>query len=70
MDYVYETKNSVYLVTELIEGGPLFTKIRDVKFSYSKSDIKILLKNLLLVISELAQLNIIHRDLKPENILL
>jgi serine/threonine protein kinase len=66
LEAVYETKNSVYLVLELLEGGEIF-KIDNGKLV--KSHAKYILYHLLKGLRDLRKVNIIHRDLKPDNII-
>ena len=66
---VYETKNSIYLVLEMIKGGELIKKIRE-KFVYKERDVKLLMYNFLHALLHIHDRNVMHRDLKPENILL
>jgi serine/threonine protein kinase len=66
LEAVYETKNSVYLVLELLEGGEIF-KIDNGKLV--KSHAKYILYNLLKALRDLRKKNIMHRDLKPDNII-
>jgi serine/threonine protein kinase len=67
LEAVYETKNSVYLVLELLEGGEIF-KIDNGKLVQSHA--KYILYHLLKSLRDLRKKNIIHRDLKPDNIIL
>lgn len=64
---VQETKNSVYLVMEYIEGKPIICKNNDTPESIDK--IRTIMRTLLRGIQYLAQQQIVHKDLKPYNIL-
>jgi serine/threonine protein kinase len=66
---LHESKNSVYLVLELLEGGELFNYISS-KNNISINDIHRVMKCLLDALAYLAEKNIMHRDLKPENMIL
>jgi serine/threonine protein kinase len=66
---IHESKNSVYLVLELLEGGELFNHISS-KNNISINDINRVMRNLLDALAYLADKNIMHRDLKPENMIL
>lgn len=61
---VYETDNSIYLVTELL-GKPLYDEIKLANFEKRRKIIKNIVKGII----ELNKKGIMHRDLKPENIL-
>jgi serine/threonine protein kinase/Ca2+-binding EF-hand superfamily protein len=69
MKELFEEKDHLYLVTELVEGGELFARIlhKKVLSEYSCYHIT---KQLLLTVKYLHDVGIIHRDIKPENILL
>jgi calcium-dependent protein kinase len=65
----YTTNDSIYIISELCEGGELFDKITEEKY-FTEKCAKIIMKQLFSAI-EFCHLNkVIHRDLKPENILL
>ncbi|XP_063899937.1 calcium-dependent protein kinase 5-like isoform X2 [Zophobas morio] len=64
----YETLHQVYIVTELCEGGSVFSLFDEGALSEKRA--RYLLRQLLLGITYLHRLCIIHRDLKPTNILL
>ena len=66
---IFETKNSLYLVLELIKGGELLKRISKVKI-FKESDVRILIKKMLIALDHCHSKNIIHRDLKPDNLLL
>ena len=66
---VFETKNSLYLVLELIKGGELLKSVSKRKL-FKENDLKLLMKKLLISLKDLHSKNIIHRDLKPDNLLL
>lgn len=65
---VYETKNSLYLSMEYIEGCTLDAFFKRNKYVTIEQRRKIL-KGLLMGLKELAKGKIVHRDLKPENII-
>jgi serine/threonine protein kinase len=66
---LHESKNSIYLVLELLEGGELFN------YASSKNNITIqeicrIMGCLMEGLAYLAEKKIMHRDLKPENMIL
>lgn len=69
MKEVFEDKNYVYVVMELVEGGELFDRIRK-KRVFSEYMAYHIIKQLLETVKYLHDVGIIHRDIKPENILL
>ena len=66
---VFETKHSIYLVIELLEGGELIKRIKE-KNKLNHKDIAKLMKSILSALEHIHSKGIMHRDLKPENILL
>jgi serine/threonine protein kinase len=66
----FETKNHVYLIMELIEGGSLSQYISSRANSFSEAEAKSIMRTLLQTVSSFHQLGIIHRDIKLENILM
>lgn len=66
---LHESKNSIYLVLELLEGGELFNFITSSK-SLSAKDLYRVMKCLLESLAYLDERGIMHRDLKPENMIL
>ena len=66
---IYESKNSIYLIVDLLEGGELMNDLKPEN-PYKESKIASLLKNILEALAIIHKKNIIHRDLKPENVLL
>jgi len=65
---IYETKDNITLVMELVSGGELFFKIVE-RGSYSEKDASALVRQILEGVKYLHDLGICHRDLKPENLL-
>ena len=63
---VHETPNSVYLVTEYLEGGDLSQFIAKDKFISEKDIICIMCG----ILKGLKNETFVHRDLKPANIML
>ena len=69
MKEVFEDKQKMYLVTELVEGGELFDRIRHKKV-FSEYTSFFITRQLLDAVKYLHDVGIVHRDIKPENILL
>ncbi|RHZ54058.1 hypothetical protein Glove_431g23 [Diversispora epigaea] len=65
---LYESKNGVYIVTDLAKGGELFSQLLE-KGSYTEKDAASLVQNVLEGLAYLHDREIVHRDLKPENLL-
>merc|ERR1719171_2164377 len=66
----FETKKSVYMLTELITGGELHAAIRTIPTVLSRAQAQFYTGSLALVLEELCDRNICYRDLKPENVML
>lgn len=69
LEEIHESKNSIYLVLELLEGGELFNHISS-KSKLSVQDMCRMMRCLLEALVYLAEKKIMHRDLKPENMIL
>ena len=66
---VYDTRDTLYLVMELLQGGELESRLKKVG-PFSESTCKRYTRNILLAIEYIHRLGIVHRDLKPANMLL
>ena len=66
LEEVQETKNSVFLIQEYLEGG----KVIEQNKNYEINDLRIVSISILKALSAIHDLGIVHRDLKPGNILL
>lgn len=67
---VHETKNSIYLVFDIIEGGELAKFMETKKNGLNESDVVKIMYGLLKGIDYMADRELAHRDLKPNNIML
>jgi calcium/calmodulin-dependent protein kinase I len=65
---MFEDKNYLYLVMDLVTGGELFDRIVE-RGSYTEKDASECVKQILIAVDYLHDLGIVHRDLKPENLL-
>ncbi|CAO3619731.1 unnamed protein product [Cunninghamella echinulata] len=68
MHDLYESKDAVYIVTDLASGGELFQQLLD-RGSYTERDACHLIAQLLEGLAYLHDHDIVHRDIKPENLL-
>ena len=67
---IYETSDSIFIVTEYVQGGSLFTWIKKLGFRVSENLAKVIIYQITNAIGYLHSLGICHRDVKLENILL
>lgn len=65
---VFETKNFLYLVLELVTGGELFDQIV-ARGEYSEQDASGIVRQIISAVAHLHANGIAHRDLKPQNLL-
>ncbi|XXG50644.1 hypothetical protein AAC387_Pa02g4612 [Persea americana] len=65
----YEDEDNVYIVMELCKGGELLDQILSRGGKYSEEDAKVVMVQILSVISFCHLQGVVHRDLKPENFL-
>lgn len=65
---VFDEKQKMYMVLDLVTGGELFDRIIS-RGHYSEKDAAVLINDTLVAIGYLHSLGIVHRDLKPENLL-
>ena len=65
---VHETKNSIYLIMDLVEGRDLLSLIRNSEITLDM--IREIAYGILAGLEALSQDNIFHRDIKPANIML
>ncbi|KAI9257898.1 kinase-like domain-containing protein [Sporodiniella umbellata] len=68
MHGLYESKEAVYIVTDLASGGELFQQLLK-KGSYTEKDASNLTRQMLEGLHYLHERDIVHRDMKPENLL-
>jgi len=69
LHYAFQTQGKVYLVMDLLLGGPLFFHMSKERM-FSEEQVRFYAGEIILALAHLHSLGIIHRDLKPENILL
>jgi len=65
---IYETKDHLYMVMELLKGGELFDNIVQ-KGTYSEKEAAAVMRQILEAVQYLHNRGIAHRDLKPENLI-
>ncbi|CAI9787519.1 unnamed protein product [Fraxinus pennsylvanica] len=65
----YEDEDNVYMVMELCTGGELLDRILSRGGKYSEEDAKVVMIQILSVVSYCHLQGVVHRDLKPENFL-
>jgi len=67
---VFETNDRIYIVTEIVTGGPLFSWLESQNFQITEATAKDLTRDVAKGLAYLHSYGIVHRDLKLENILL
>ena len=65
----FQDKDHIYLVLQLLTGGDLRYHLTNYNYSFTETQIKFLLSNIVLGLQYIHSKDIIHRDLKPENII-
>ncbi|ONM60069.1 CDPK-related kinase 1 [Zea mays] len=65
----FEDEDNVYIVMELCKGGELLDRILARGGKYSEEDAKVVMVQILGVVSFCHLQGVVHRDLKPENFL-
>lgn len=68
MEGLYESRQHIYIVMEMLKGGELFERIVG-RPRFSEEECYKVIRPLLESVAYLHDLGIVHRDLKPENIL-
>lgn len=68
MEGLYESRQYIYIVMEMLKGGELFERIVG-RPRFSEEECCKVIRPLLESVAYLHDLGIVHRDLKPENIL-
>ncbi|XP_073024562.1 CDPK-related kinase 3-like [Primulina eburnea] len=64
-----EDANNVYIIMELCEGGELLDRILSKGGRYTEEEAKLIVVQILSVVSFCHLQGVVHRDLKPENFL-
>jgi len=65
---MFETKQKLFMVMELLTGGELFDRIVK-KGSYSEKEASVVVGSIASALEYLHSTGIVHRDLKPENLI-
>ena len=69
MHFAFQDFYNLYLVMDLLNGGDLRFHIAHKK-TFTESQTKFIIANMLLALEYIHSKNIIHRDIKPENLVL
>ena len=69
LEEFHESRNSIYLVVELLKGGELLHHIHKSNRMQYK-DLWRVMKCIMRSLAYMAEKNIMHRDLKPDNMIL
>lgn len=69
LEEVHESKNSIYLILELLQGGELLNHI-STRQSLTLKDYWWVMKCILEALAYMDSKKIMHRDLKPDNMIL
>ena len=67
LEAVYETRHSMYIVLEKVNGGELFSRIVG-RARFSESEARALMKPLLEAVAYIHSMGIIHRDIKVHRV--
>jgi len=65
----FQDQDNLYLVLQLFTGGDLRYHLTNYIYSFTETQLKFLLSNIILALQYIHSKGILHRDLKPENIL-
>ena len=65
----YEDASSIYIVSELFEGGDLYNKMSKEGF-FDEKKAAIITKQILVSLAYCHEKNLTHRDLKPQNVMM
>jgi len=66
----FETERGVYLLSEYIGGGELYSAIRSTDSVLSRWQAMFYIGSLVVALEALERAHVVHRDLKPENVML
>ena len=69
---IYEDDRFIYIVMELLTGGPILPRVADAAYYYPRyceNDVVTLVRALVRALLRLHSLGIAHRDVKPDNVL-
>jgi len=70
LNEVYETEDSIYLVTDFVHNMTLKKMLKAGSFPFSETKTRSIMQQILKVLASMASKNITHRNLKPSNILM
>ena len=65
----FQDRDNLYLVLQLLTGGDLRYHLTNYIYSFTETQLKFLLSNIVLGLQYIHSKGILHRDLKPENII-
>lgn len=65
----YEDASTIYIVSELFEGGDLYQRMSTDKY-IDEHKASIIVKQILIALAYCHSMNLLHRDLKPQNVML
>ncbi|KAL8539609.1 hypothetical protein ACS0TY_001277 [Phlomoides rotata] len=67
--YSFTCRENLYLVMEYLNGGDLFSLLRNLG-CLEEDNVRVYVAEVVLALEYLHSLNVIHRDLKPDNLLI